>query len=95
MGITNIGWDHLANNVRSCRSSALDPTNGRLRNRADVVFLINDIPVALVEAKAANKPDGIDRGWMVAAVARRWALACVLQMGRAARSRGLSRPSST
>ena len=67
--------------VRSCRCSALDPTNGRFRNRTDVVFLINDIPVALVEAKAANKPDGIDRGWVVAAVARRWALACVLQMG--------------
>ena len=81
MGYHHIGWDHLANNVRSCRSSALDPTNGRFRNRTDVVFLINDIPVALVEAKAANKPDGIDRGWVVAAVARRWALACVLQMG--------------
>ncbi len=40
-----------------------DYTNGRFRNRADVVFLINGIPVAVVEAKAANKPDGIDQGF--------------------------------
>ncbi len=38
-------------------------TNGRLRNRADVVFLINGIPVAVVETKAANKPDGVDQGF--------------------------------
>lgn len=39
-----------------------DYTNGKFRNRADVVFLINGIPVAIVETKAANKPDGIDQG---------------------------------
>jgi type I restriction enzyme R subunit len=39
-----------------------DYTNGRFRNRADVVFLINGIPADLVETKAANKPDGIDQG---------------------------------
>lgn len=39
-----------------------DYTNGRFHNRADVVFLINGIPVALVETKAANKPNGIDEG---------------------------------
>ena len=33
-------------------------TNGRNRNRADVVFLINGIPVAIVEAKA-DAPDAI------------------------------------
>ena len=32
------------------------------RNRADVVFLINGIPVAVVEAKAANKQDGLAIG---------------------------------
>ena len=32
------------------------------RNRADVVFLINGIPVAVVEAKNANKPDGLALG---------------------------------
>ena len=32
------------------------------RNRADVVFLINGIPVAVVEAKNANKSDGLELG---------------------------------
>ncbi len=32
------------------------------RNRADVVFLINGIPVAVAEAKAAAKPDGLAEG---------------------------------
>ncbi|MHB1434665.1 MAG: type I restriction endonuclease subunit R [Thermoplasmata archaeon] len=37
-------------------------TNGRYTNRADVVFLINGIPVILVETKAAQKRDGIEDG---------------------------------
>ena len=32
------------------------------RNRADVVFLINGMPVAIVEAKNAGKPDGLALG---------------------------------
>ena len=32
------------------------------RNRADVVFLINGIPVAIVETKSANKRDGLAGG---------------------------------
>ena len=32
------------------------------RNRADVVFLINGIPVAIVETKSANKRDGLEEG---------------------------------
>ena len=32
------------------------------RNRADVVFLINGIPVAVVETKSANKRDGLAEG---------------------------------
>ena len=32
------------------------------RNRADVVFLINGIPVAIVETKSANKRDGLAEG---------------------------------
>ena len=32
------------------------------RNRADVVFLINGVPVALCETKAAAKPDGLALG---------------------------------
>lgn len=37
-------------------------TNGKYSNRADVVFLINGIPVALVETKAAHKREGMDEG---------------------------------
>ena len=32
------------------------------RNRADVVFLINGMPVATVETKSANKRDGLEEG---------------------------------
>ena len=32
------------------------------RNRADVVFLINGIPVAVVETKSAGKQDGLAEG---------------------------------
>jgi type I restriction enzyme, R subunit len=32
------------------------------RNRADVVFLINGIPVAVAETKAAHKPTGLEEG---------------------------------
>lgn len=32
------------------------------RNRADVVFLINGVPVAIVETKNTNKPDGLALG---------------------------------
>ena len=31
-------------------------------NRADVVFLINGIPIAVVETKSANKRDGLAEG---------------------------------
>jgi len=37
-------------------------TNGLKRNRADVMFLINGIPVALVEAKNAKKPHALEEG---------------------------------
>ncbi len=37
-------------------------TNGRYTNRADVVFMVNGIPVALVETKSTKKRDGIDEG---------------------------------
>lgn len=35
-------------------------TNGKYGNRPDVVFLINGIPVALVETKSATKKDAVD-----------------------------------
>ncbi len=34
----------------------------RFANRADIVFLINGIPVALAETKSASRPDGIAEG---------------------------------
>jgi type I restriction enzyme R subunit len=37
-------------------------TNGKHANRADVMFVINGIPVAIVETKSATKKDGIDEG---------------------------------
>lgn len=37
-------------------------SNGRFANKADVMFLINGIPVALVETKAAHKRDAIEIG---------------------------------
>ena len=36
--------------------------NAAQRNRADIVFLINGIPVAIVETKNAGKPDGLALG---------------------------------
>ena len=36
--------------------------NGRERNRADIMFLINGIPVAIVETKSAKIIDGIEKG---------------------------------
>lgn len=37
-------------------------TNGLETNRADVMFLINGVPVAIVETKSAGKPKGIEEG---------------------------------
>jgi len=37
-------------------------TNGQETNRADVMFLINGMPVAIVETKSAQKPKGIEKG---------------------------------
>ncbi|MBM4441777.1 MAG: HsdR family type I site-specific deoxyribonuclease [Candidatus Rokubacteria bacterium] len=37
-------------------------TNGQYRNRADVVFLINGVPVAVAETKSARKRDGVEDG---------------------------------
>jgi type I restriction enzyme R subunit len=37
-------------------------TNGQETNRADILFLINGIPVAIVETKSAGKTEGIEEG---------------------------------
>lgn len=37
-------------------------TNGKYKNRGDIVFLINGVPIIVVETKAAHKIDGIAEG---------------------------------
>ena len=37
-------------------------TNGKFTNRGDVIFLINGIPIIIVETKNANKREGIEEG---------------------------------
>lgn len=37
-------------------------TNGKYKNRGDVVFLINGIPIIITETKSAQKEDGIAEG---------------------------------
>lgn len=39
-------------------------TNGRKPNRADIMFLINGLPVALAETKSAKKKDGIEEAFI-------------------------------
>ncbi len=55
-----IDFDHPANNVFHV-SDEWKYTNGQKGNRADIVFLINGIPVAIAETKSAKDEDGIDR----------------------------------
>lgn len=59
--VTLIDFDDIENNVFHV-TEEWEYTNGRHSSRADVMFLINGIPVAIVETKHANKADGIDRG---------------------------------
>lgn len=59
--VTLIDFAHPAENVFQV-TDEWQYTNGKYRNRADVVFVINGIPVALVETKSATKKDGIDEG---------------------------------
>jgi len=53
-----IDFDHPENNVYHV-TDEFKFTNGTYRIRADVVFLINGIPVLVIEAKSATKLDGI------------------------------------
>ncbi|MBI3015048.1 MAG: HsdR family type I site-specific deoxyribonuclease [Candidatus Tectomicrobia bacterium] len=59
--VTLIDFEHPAHNVFHV-SDEWEYTNGRHTNRADVMFLINGVPLALVETKGATKQDGIDEG---------------------------------
>ena len=59
--ITLIDYDNPDNNLFHVTDEWTQGDVGR-RNRADVVFLINGIPVAVVETKSANKRDGLAEG---------------------------------
>ncbi len=59
--LTLLDFEHPANNLFQV-TDEWQYTNGQHTNRADAMFLINGIPVALVETKGAKKRDGIDEG---------------------------------
>ena len=61
MNVKVIDFDRLENNVFQV-TPEWAYTNGRFGNRADIMFLINGIPVILVETKAAHKRNGIEEG---------------------------------
>lgn len=60
--VTLIDFAHPAENVFQV-TDEWQYTNGKYRNRADVVFVINGIPVALVETKSAARTEGIEEGF--------------------------------
>ncbi len=59
--VTLIDFENPNNNLFHVTDEWVQQGTAR-RNRADVVFLINGIPVAIVEAKNANKQDGLALG---------------------------------
>ncbi|MXV84162.1 HsdR family type I site-specific deoxyribonuclease [Candidatus Poribacteria bacterium] len=59
--VTLIDFENPDNNLFHV-TDEWEQQNAAQRNRADVVFLINGIPVAIVEAKNASKPDGLALG---------------------------------
>ena len=56
-----VDFDDLAANVYHV-TDEWRQRNPRCANRADVIFLVNGIPVALCETKNAGKPDGLAIG---------------------------------
>jgi len=56
-----IDFEHPAHNVFHV-TEEWQYTNGQYTNRADVMFLINGIPLAIVETKGARRQAGIDEG---------------------------------
>jgi type I restriction enzyme R subunit len=59
--VTVVDFEHPAQNAFQV-TDEWQYTNGQHTNRADVMFCINGVPVALVETKSATKRDGIDKG---------------------------------
>jgi len=58
--VTLIDFEHPANNIFQV-TDEWGYTNGQKRSRADVVFLINGVPVAIAETKNARDTDGLDK----------------------------------
>ena len=59
--VTLIDFENPDNNLFHV-TDEWEQQNAAQRNRADIVFLINGIPVAIVETKNAGKPDGLALG---------------------------------
>ncbi len=59
--VTLIDFKNLDNNLFHV-TDEWEQQNAAHRNRTDVVFLINGMPVAVVETKNAGKPDGLALG---------------------------------
>ena len=59
--VTLIDFENPDNNLFHV-TDEWEQQNAAHRNRADVVFLMNGIPVAIVETKNAGKPDGLALG---------------------------------
>lgn len=59
--VTVIDFATLSNNTYHV-TDEWQYTNGQETNRTDVMFLINGIPVAIVETKSATKEKGIEEG---------------------------------
>ena len=60
--VTLVDFDTLANNVLQVTWEWTLKPPARKGNRADVMFLVNGIPVAVVENKNPKDADGIERG---------------------------------
>lgn len=61
LNVTAIDFHSLERNIFQI-TKEWQYTNGRYTNRADVVLLVNGIPVILVETKAAQRKNGIEEG---------------------------------
>ncbi len=59
--VTLIDFEHPAHNMFHV-TEEWRYTNGLHANRADILFIVNGIPVALVETKGAARQNGIDEG---------------------------------
>jgi type I restriction enzyme R subunit len=57
--VTVVAFDRAERNLFQV-TSEWQYTNGRETNRADIMFLINGIPVAIVETKSAKKANGME-----------------------------------